>query len=413
MNGNHFPKAILHIDGDAFFASCELTKRPWLRGKPVVTGLEKGIASSMTYEAKAHGINRAMRISEMRRVCPDIVMLPSDYLLYAIYAERMYSIVRRYTDIVEEYSIDECFADITGMDKMYGMSYVDIAGRIKEELELELGITFSIGLSINKTLAKLASKYQKPNGFTVIPFGKIKDYISVTPVQKLWGIGRQTSAYIGTKGIKTAYDLASKDHTYILSNFDKPVQEMWAELNGYFVHNIEASNSDDHSSIQRTRTFHPPTRDGSFLLSQLSSHIEHTCSVLRQRGQSAGRFSFFIKTQEFRYLSLDFRLTVPSSIPSDFIKIINTNLDEIFVKGIDYRSSGVRMFDLTSTRQESLDLFGNNARNESLNQIFDVIDDISKRFGTDIMYLGSSTHKKTKICKTKKRFRIPVLGVVK
>src|SRR5512140_1892158 len=96
-----FPRAILHIDGDAFFASCEQSRDPKLRGKPVATGGERGIAASMSYEAKARGVVRGMRISEMRRVCPEIVILPSDYETYSILSQRLYQIVRRYTPEVE------------------------------------------------------------------------------------------------------------------------------------------------------------------------------------------------------------------------------------------------------------------------------------------------------------------------
>src|SRR3954462_9888402 len=105
---NSFPRAILHIDGDAFFASCEQAADPALRGRAVVTGLERGIASSMSYEAKARGVTRGMPLHDIRRVCPECVILPSDYETYGLMSVRMYANVRRFTAIVEEYSIDEC-----------------------------------------------------------------------------------------------------------------------------------------------------------------------------------------------------------------------------------------------------------------------------------------------------------------
>jgi DNA polymerase-4 len=110
-----FPKAILHVDGDSFFVSCELTRRPDLRGRPVVTGEERGIATAVNPAAKKLGVVRGMRTREIRRSFPSVVILPSDYVMYAQYARRMYDIVGRYTDKVEEYSIDECFADLTGL----------------------------------------------------------------------------------------------------------------------------------------------------------------------------------------------------------------------------------------------------------------------------------------------------------
>ena len=112
---HNFPRAILHVDGDSFFAACEVAKDPMLRGKPVITGKERGIVSACTYEAKARGVKRGMRLFEVRKICPDAVILPSDYETYSLFSERMYRIVRRYTPTVEEYSIDECFADLSGM----------------------------------------------------------------------------------------------------------------------------------------------------------------------------------------------------------------------------------------------------------------------------------------------------------
>src|SRR5581483_10154483 len=142
-----FPRAILHVDGDAFFASCEVALNPKLRGKPVVTGLERGIVSAMTYEAKKLGVHRGMRLFEVRKICPQAVILPSDYETYSIFSHRMYNIVRRYTPEVEEYSIDECFADLTGMRGTLHMSYAEIAAKIKHDLESELGLTFSVGVA--------------------------------------------------------------------------------------------------------------------------------------------------------------------------------------------------------------------------------------------------------------------------
>jgi DNA polymerase IV len=132
-----FPRAILHIDGDAFFASCEQSRNPKLQGKPVVTGKERGIAASMSYEAKARGIPRGMRLSDLTRLCPDAMLLPSDYETYSLLSQRLFAIVRRFTPDVEEYSIDECFADLTGLRRPLRRSYLTMAERIKREVDIE------------------------------------------------------------------------------------------------------------------------------------------------------------------------------------------------------------------------------------------------------------------------------------
>src|SRR5918992_558285 len=153
-----FPRAIVHIDGDAFFASCEQAKHPTLQGKPVVTWKERGIAASMSYEAKARGVTRGMTMRQIRQICPEAIILPSDYETYSLLSLRMFAIVRRYTPDVEEYSIDECFADLTGLRRPLRMSYEDMAIQIKKDLDTELGFTFSVGLAPNKAIAKIGSK---------------------------------------------------------------------------------------------------------------------------------------------------------------------------------------------------------------------------------------------------------------
>src|ERR1700690_2031812 len=150
-----YPRAIVHVDGDSFFASCEIAKAPRLKGKPVITGKERGIVSAMTYDVKARGVTRGMILSEAAKLAPDAIILPSDYETYSIFSERVYEIVRRYSPMVEEYSIDECFADLTGMRRIHHMPYPEIASSIKRDLERDLGMTFSMGLSATKVLPKI------------------------------------------------------------------------------------------------------------------------------------------------------------------------------------------------------------------------------------------------------------------
>ena len=129
-----FPRAIVHIDGDAFFASCEQARDPKLRGKPVITGKERGIVASMSYEANAKGVTRAMRLFEIKKLCPDAIILPSDYETYSLLSKRFFAVVRRYTPDVEEYSMDEYFADLTGLRRTLRMNYITMAQNIKEAL---------------------------------------------------------------------------------------------------------------------------------------------------------------------------------------------------------------------------------------------------------------------------------------
>lgn len=190
LNLADFPRAILHIDADCFFVSCEIALNPKLRGLPVVTGKERGIASAMSYEAKALGVTRGMSLPEIKKICPDAVILPSDYETYSLVSVRMFDIVRRYTPQVEEYSIDECFADLTGMQRPLKMDYQTIAAKIKHDLDTELGMTFSAGLGSTKVLAKVGSKWKKPSGITIIPGNRAHLYLEKLPLEKIWASAR-------------------------------------------------------------------------------------------------------------------------------------------------------------------------------------------------------------------------------
>jgi DNA polymerase-4/DNA polymerase V len=136
-----WPRAIAHIDGDAFFTSCEEAIHPELRGRALITGGERGIVACASYPAKKSGVKRGVSLHEARRICPGLIILPSDYETYSLFSRRMFGIIRRFTPDVEEYSIDEAFADITGMRRALRSSYEEIILRMKKEIERELGIT--------------------------------------------------------------------------------------------------------------------------------------------------------------------------------------------------------------------------------------------------------------------------------
>ena len=225
-----WPRAIAHIDGDAFFTSCEEAIHPELRGRALITGGERGIVACASYPAKKSGVKRGVSLHEARRICPGLIILPSDYETYSLFSRRMFGIIRRFTPDVEEYSIDEAFADITGMRRALRSSYEEIILRMKKEIERELGITVSVGLSITKVLAKVASKHQKPSGVTIIKGRDIAGYLGNLPVEKIWGVGLATSNYLAKMGIRCALEFAQLPEKKVRERFTKPGVEIWQEL---------------------------------------------------------------------------------------------------------------------------------------------------------------------------------------
>lgn len=387
---NSFPNAIIHIDGDSFFASCEIAKNPQLKGKPVITGKERGIVSSMSYEAKRLGITRAMRLSDIKKICPEAIILPSDYETYSLYSKRMYEIVRRYTPDIEEYSIDECFADLTGMRRVNKMSYESMAIHIKHDLDTELGMTFSIGLSVNKVLAKIGSKWKKPSGLTIISSVDIEKYISALPVGKVWGIGPNTSAYLNKYGIITAYDFAKKDVVWVREHLSKPFQEIHAELNGTLVYHLNIGEKHDYASVSKTKTFTPASSDKAFVFSQLSKNIENACIKLRRHDLYTDRCVFFLKTQDFHYHNLDITFANTTCIPQDILSIVREKFNMIFKTNTLYRATGIVLMNLSHNYSQTIDLFGNYSKSDKIKKVYEAVDKVSHKYGKHSVFIGSS-----------------------
>lgn len=386
----NFPRAIVHIDGDSFFASVEVAKNPSLRGKPVITGKERGIVSACTYEAKKRGVIRGTKLSDALKMCPDAIVLPSDYETYSIFSERMYEIVRRYTPAVEEYSIDECFADLTGMRRVNRMNYRDMAHAIREELRVELGMTFSVGLSCTKVLAKIGSKFRKPDGFTVIPLNESEKYLAKLPINYVWGIGANTGAFLNKHGVYTARDFVRKDEAWVKNTVAKPYYEIWHELNGNVMYELTTEKKESYQSIQKTKTFTPPSRDPSFIYSQLSKNVENACIKARRWNLATQHVFFFLKTQDFKYHGVEIKLPFMTNVPHDILCEVQKFFPQVFKKGELYRASGITLARLAREGEKQLDLFGKVEESEAKRLVFESVDAISERYGKHAVFLGSS-----------------------
>ncbi len=383
-------KMILHMDGDAFFVGVEVAKNPKLKGLPVVTGQEKGIVTALSYEAKALGISRGMPVFRLKKLYPKVIILPGDYKSYADYSSRMFDIVRRYADDVEEYSIDECFADLTGLEPPLKMSYRQMAELIKKEITEELGLTVSVGLAPTKVLAKVASKHQKPDGLTVINQDEIGKYLSETPIGKIWGIGAQTSVAMMKKGIKTAQDFVMKDVSWVREHLSKPHEAIWQELRGVSVMELDPHSKTEYSSMQRTRSFHPATNDEIFLLSQFSKNMEEACAKARHFQLVPKAVSIFLKTRDFQYINRSFNLTSPTNTPEPLMALVREHFKGMHVKGVLYRTTGVSLLGLVPEGAAQNDLFGGTDRAHRFEAVHKQIDKLEEKHGKRMVYLAST-----------------------
>ncbi|MEN9551866.1 MAG: hypothetical protein RI935_243 [Candidatus Parcubacteria bacterium] len=391
MEGKTREKVILHMDGDAFFVAVEVAKNPKLKGLPVVTGAERGIASAFSYEAKALGITRAMPIQKIKRQFPQVIVLDGDYKSYSKYSRAMFDIVRRYADDVEEYSIDECFAELTGLDKPLKMTYLEIAERIKKEVNEELGLSVTIGMAPTKVLAKVASKWVKPNGLTVITVDTASDFLKTFPVEKVWGIGPKTAESLKRKGVLTANDFVSKDERWVNANFSSNYLDLWKELRGISVMKVNQEMKSSYSSIQRMHTFHPATDDTKFLLMQLSKHVEDVCAQARRYSLVPKKFMIVLRDKTLRFSQLPVTLHEPTNAPEIILGLVQEKLGELLVKGMTYRATGITLQNLSKKNDVQTTLFDlADTKSDKFEEIHKSLDALENKFGKHVVHLAST-----------------------
>jgi DNA polymerase-4 len=213
-------RTILHVDMNAYFASVEQASNPALRGKPIAVGGGVGgkrtIVAACSYEAKAKGVKNAMTAWDARSICPDLIMVSGDMTKYIYTSSEIIKILREYTDLVEVFSIDECFLDVTATKERFRLRQgyggqvggeLAIAREIKRKIRERFHLTCSIGISHNKLLAKLAGELRKPDGLMVIRPGDVPQKLENIEVSKLCGVGRKLEGYLGDLGIRTFGDL--------------------------------------------------------------------------------------------------------------------------------------------------------------------------------------------------------------
>ncbi len=382
-----WPKAIAHIDADAFFVACERALNPSLNGKCVAVGKERGIITALSYEAKARGVKRGMRSFEAKKICPGLIVIESDYEAYSLFSLRMFNIIKNFSPQVEEYSIDEAFVDLSGLRRVFSCSYEEIAKKMQIAVEKELSITVSIGVSITKTLAKIASKLKKPKGLAVIEGRNIQNILRDINIEDVWGIGSNTAYLLKKFGINSALDFAVKDETFIDKYLSKPYKETWLELRGNSVFGINPSAKSTYKTISKAKSFYPPSSDETFLFSELTKNLENACAKARRFKLSAAKISIFLKTKDFKTSGAQIKLTTPSAFPPLLMDALEEGFRYIYEKAYSYRQTEI-VLHLTDNIQYSL--FDETVKIDKIKRIYDSIDDINKKFGRNSVHLASS-----------------------
>ena len=391
------------IDCDNCYVSCERVFRPDLKDKPVVVlSNNDGCVVARSNEAKKMGIKAGTPYFQLAEQFPNqkIVVFSSNYELYGELTSRVVSIIRKEAPAYFRYSIDECFVYLDGMEhldfKVWGE---DLHKKIKQSV----GMPVSIGLAPNKTLAKMAShfakKYQGYRHCCMIDSDEKRiKALKLYPIDEVWGIGRRYAARLEALGVKTAYDFAEHNQSWVRATFNNIVIERtWRELNGEdCVPNEEMAKK---KSICTSRSFNGMITDLDGLRTHVSNYAARCAEKLRQQGTVASIVGVFLNTNAFRedlpqYWNFqEMRLITPSSSTITIVKAANEVLQKLYRQGYHYKKAGVIVMGIGPNSPIQQDLFDTNAEQfEKMKRLDAVIDRINKVNGTETIVLGSQQY---------------------
>jgi len=391
------------IDCDNCYVSCERVFRPDLKDKPVVVlSNNDGCVVARSNEAKKMGIKAGTPYFQLAEQFPNqkIVVFSSNYELYGELTSRVVSIIRKEAPAYFRYSIDECFVYLDGMEKIDLKAWGE---ELHKKIKRNVGMPVSIGLAPNKTLAKMAShfakKYQGYRHCCMIDSDEKRiKALKLYPIDEVWGIGRRYAARLEALGVKTAYDFAEHNQTWVKATFNNIVIERtWRELNGEdCVTNEEMAKK---KSICTSRSFNGMITDLDGLRTHVSNYAARCAEKLRQQGTVASIVGVFLNTNAFRedlpqYWNFqEMRLVTPSSSTITIVKAANEVLQKLYRPGYHYKKAGVIVMGIGPNSPIQQDLFDINAEQfEKMKRLDAVIDRINKVNGTETIVLGSQQY---------------------
>lgn len=332
---------ILHVDMDAFYASVELLERPELVGKPVAVGGDsnRSIVTSATYEARARGVRSAMPVSQAKRLCPELVMLPVSIEKYRAMSRRIMIIFNEFTPLVEPLSIDEAFLDVTGAQRLHGTPR-EIATAIRERIARELGLPCSVGIAPTKFVAKLASQRAKPNGILEITPAHTIDFVQSLPISAMWGVGKATEEKLRERGIHSIADLAELP----LHVLQRAVGEKQAKKLHDLAHarDPRAVVTDRiEKSVSSEETFLQDISDRTPMMREILKLSQKTSARLRGKGFVARTVVLKVKFADFTTITRSHSLPEPTDSSQRMYETALMLLEEAELGGRSVRLLGV------------------------------------------------------------------------
>ncbi|MFO7621606.1 MAG: DNA polymerase IV [Bacteroidales bacterium] len=374
FTGGNIERSILHLDLDTFFVSVERLRNSRLNGRPVIIGgmSDRSVVSSCSYEARKYGVSSAMPMKMARVMCPEAIVIRGDMEAYSNYSRMVTEIIAERSPLYEKSSIDEHYIDLTGMDRFYGCH--KWAHELRQVIIKETGLPISAGLSVNKTVSKIATGEAKPNGEIEVEKEIVLPFLDPLSIRKIPMIGQKTFHTLRSMGIATIYTLRNIPAEMLERVMGKNGIEVWKRANG--IDSTPVISYSEQKSISTEHTFEKDTTDVARLNQILVSMVEKISYELRKQEKLAS-----CVTVKIRYSNFDTH-TLQKRIPyTSFDHVLADIAKELFVRLYQRRMLirliGARFSHMVKGVQQ-LDMFDDTPEKVSL---YMAMDKLRKRFG--------------------------------
>ncbi len=374
-------RSIIHLDMDAFYPAVEALDKPELKGKPVIVGgaKERGVVSSASYEARRFGVHSAQPIATAIRLCPDGIFMPVRMSRYKEVSRQVFEIYHCFTPLVEPLSIDEAFLDLTGAERLMGQIEV-IAKKIKETVLEKTGLTVSAGVASSKFVAKIASDIDKPDGLTVVPPDRVREFLDPLPVKKMWGVGKVTQQALVRLNVKTFKDLRQIPVEVLEKNFGKHGAAMHLLSMGIDERDVEPER--EPKSIGHEQTFMKDILNPDQARKEILSLSNRVALRMRRAEVRGSTVSLKVKYSDFTQITRAATLPEPTD---DSMEIYSTScrlLKKTAVGKRPVRLLGISLSQLSSLEGEKqLLLFDQDKGYQKRKNLNTALDSICDKFG--------------------------------
>ncbi len=367
-------RAIVHMDLDTFFVSCERLLDSSLVGKPVLIGgtSDRGVVASCSYEARQFGIHSAMPMRMAKQLCPEAIILRGNSGVYTEFSKTVTNVIRESVPLYEKSSIDEFYIDLTGMDKFFGCH--KLASELRQRIIKETGLPISFGLSINKTVAKIATGEAKPNNQIQIERGYERPFLAPLSVKKIPMVGEVTYKSLCDLGVKRIKTVQSMPMELMYKVLGKNGLTIWKKANG--IDNAPVTQYHERKSISTERTFDKDTTDVHKLKSILIAMTENLAYQLRRGNKLTACITFKIRYSDFQTYTQQQRIPY-SSMDHSITPVVLDLFRKLYNRRLLVRLIGVKFSHLVEGGHQ-INLFEDDEKYLNLSQ---AIDQMRERYG--------------------------------